>query len=92
MPYIKQERRNDLIGDIENLVYELNDLEGGCTAGDLNYTITELLNKAFKLKETPSYDKFNTLIGMLECCKLELYRRQVAIYEDIKIEENGDVF
>jgi hypothetical protein len=31
------------------------------------------------------------LIGMLECAKLELYRRSVANYEDEKILENGDV-
>jgi hypothetical protein len=28
---------------------------------------------------------------MLECCKLELYRKIAAPYEDIKIQENGDV-
>ena len=30
-------------------------------------------------------------MGVLECCKLEFYRRVAAPYEDIKIEENGDV-
>jgi len=28
---------------------------------------------------------------VLEAAKLELYRRQVAVYEDAKIFENGDV-
>jgi hypothetical protein len=31
------------------------------------------------------------VIGALENCKMELYRRKIAPYEDIKIEENGDV-
>lgn len=33
-----------------------------------------------------------TILGVLECVKLELYRRVAAPYEDRKIEENGDVF
>ena len=36
-------------------------------------------------------EKTNTeLIGCLECCKLEFYRRLAASYEDKKICENGD--
>jgi len=33
-----------------------------------------------------------TVTGVLECAKLELYRRIAAPYEDTKIEENGDVY
>ena len=29
---------------------------------------------------------------MLECAKLELYRRVAAPYEDEKIDQNGDVY
>lgn len=36
--------------------------------------------------------KKSEIIGALECCKLELYRRIAAPYEDIKIGENGDVY
>jgi len=58
------------------------------SSGQLNYMITKML-----LAQAPkSYADFNTLIGVLECCKLEMYRRAVAPYEDQKIEENGDVF
>ena len=32
------------------------------------------------------------LVGVLECAKLELYRRLAAPYEDLKIEDNGDVY
>jgi len=31
------------------------------------------------------------LVGVLECLKLELYRQQVAAYEDKAIERNGDL-
>ena len=37
------------------------------------------------------YENFNAMIGALECCKQEYYRRIIAPYEDKKIEENGDV-
>ena len=32
------------------------------------------------------------MVGVLECAKLELYRRMAAPYEDEKIEDNGDVY
>jgi hypothetical protein len=34
----------------------------------------------------------HNVVGVLECCKLELYRRLVSKYEDIKILLNGDVY
>lgn len=60
------------------------------TAGELNYAITMIV-KEF-LAENPNYQRFNDVIGALEGCKLEVYRRLVAPYEDVKIKENGDVF
>jgi hypothetical protein len=39
-----------------------------------------------------SYQTLNDVLGALEGCKLELYRRQVAPYEDKKIQANGDVY
>ena len=38
------------------------------------------------------YARINELIGVLECAKLELYRRIAVPYEDTKIAENGDVY
>lgn len=56
--------------------------------GILNYIITKLL-----LSTSPTnYYDYNSLVGVLECCKLEFYRRAVAAYENVKIKENGDVF
>jgi hypothetical protein len=58
--------------------------------GNLNYTITKIINAW--LGHTPNYAKYNEVIGVLECAKLELYRRKVSEYEDQKCRENGDVY
>jgi len=59
--------------------------------GDLNYLFT-LLIKRYLEHNGMGYGHCNDVIGALECCKLELYRRKVAPYEDLKIKENGDVY
>jgi hypothetical protein len=82
MPYIDPERRTQLYP------------EGiGCsamTSGDLNYIITTICLEY--LPTTPRYTDYNEVIGALECCKLEMYRRAVAPYEDVKIQQHGDVY
>jgi len=55
--------------------------------GQLNYFITSILHNVY----SPKYFEYNRAIGLLECIKQEYYRKVVAPYEDIKIEENGDV-
>ena len=85
MPYVTEHRRIDIDNaTVEELThwYEL-------TAGDLNYLFSRIIWAHFKKKK--SYAKANELIGALECCKLELYRRHVAPYEDSKIKSNGDL-
>ena len=42
--------------------------------------------------ERISYSRINELIGVLECAKIELYRRIAAPYEDDKSRINGDVY
>lgn len=61
------------------------------TAGELNYKLTWLIDIYFKNKGL-SYATANEVIGVLECCKLELYRRIIGPYEDLKMEENGCVY
>jgi len=39
-----------------------------------------------------NYKTLSEFIAELECAKLEIYRRQIAAYEDYKIAQNGDVF
>lgn len=61
------------------------------TAGELNYHLTKLCIWYLKHKGQ-SYQTINDIIGALEGCKLELYRRVASPYEDTKIKENGDVY
>ena len=59
-------------------------------AGELNFVLTSVVLEY--LKTHAGYASFNDAIGALECAKLELYRRMVAPYEDVKIAANGDVY
>jgi hypothetical protein len=59
-------------------------------AGELNYYLTVTCLEYLD-EQGHNYTNYNTVIGALECAKLELYRRQVVPYEEIKITENGDV-
>lgn len=79
MPYINQHERGMIDGG----------LNAG-KAGELNYQITSIVHAYLRLKGI-SYTTLNEAIGVLECAKLELYRRVVADYEDRKIAENGDL-
>jgi len=73
---------------IENLVAFLNE-EPENIAGNLNYVITAVLKRL--IAKNKKYKRMNDLIGALECCKLELYRKVCAEYEDLKETENGPV-
>jgi len=60
------------------------------SVGDLNYCITHLCHSYLKA-HGKSYTTMNDIIGVLEAAKMEFNRRIVAPYEDIKIQENGDM-
>jgi len=79
MPYIKKERRKDVI------------VSGALNAGELNYEITQIINR-YLIKKEEKYQTYNDIIGALEGAKLELYRRKIAPYEDMKKDANGDVY
>lgn len=59
--------------------------------GELNYLVTKLVD-SFLVMSGVSYTSLNAAIGVLECAKLELYRRIAAKYEDEKMSQNGDVY
>lgn len=59
--------------------------------GELNFLLTTTCLNYLDGKQS-SYQYYNDVIGALECCKLEMYRRAVAPYEDSKKEANGDVY
>lgn len=84
MPYIKQEDRSKKQELASNLADECK------SVGDLNYSISVLMHRFLESKGK-NYTNINSLIGVLECAKLELYRVIAAPYEDTKIEENGPV-
>lgn len=60
------------------------------SVGQLNYMITSLVDDWLSIGV--NYGRINEAIGVLECAKLELYRRIAAPYEDVKRAENGDVY
>jgi hypothetical protein len=86
IPYITQNRREEILPHIQKFWADCPIVE----EGEMNYIITKLLEyyRAGHYK----YSLFNKIIGLLECIKLEYYRRMLGMYEDTKKEENGDVY
>lgn len=87
MPYIKPENRKKYDTVLKELVSILKTLPPEEVDGELNYVVTKILKGVYPLR----YYHINKAIGVLECAKLEFYRRVAAPYEDIKIKESGDV-
>jgi ribosomal protein S3AE len=87
LPYIKMENRSKYKSVLENLVKILKTLPPEEIDGELNYVVTKILKEIYPLR----YFHINKAIGVLECIKLEYYRRVAAPYEDLKIKESGDV-
>jgi len=79
MPYISVEDRSSLKSREPQ------------TVGELNYTITNLLISYIQRNKL-NYETINALVGVLECAKLEMYRRLAVPYENEKIIQNGDVY
>ena len=80
MPYIDNATRRSL--DSNSIPLKI---------GELNYVITKVCLGYLTLGEL-NYQAYNEIIGVLECAKLEMYRRRVAAYEDQKCAQNGDVY
>jgi hypothetical protein len=87
LPYIKSENRKKYEKVLRELVDILKSLPPEEVDGELNFVITKILKAAYPLR----YYHINKAIGVLECIKLEFYRRVAAPYEDLKIKESGDV-
>ena len=69
----------------------MKDFTSDGRAGILNYLITNLLDTCYGPLSDAKYKDYNEAIGMLECCKLEFYRKAAAPYEDMKEKQNGKV-
>ena len=79
MPYISQMLRDDLKGR-----------SSANFPGELNYMLTLWVKDYWE--KHPNYQGINDIIGALEGCKMEFYRRIAVPYEDEKIKTNGDVY
>jgi len=91
MPYITQDRRKEIDNEINQLCSKLQQTikNEKDIPGYLNYIFTRLCSSY--IGSDIKYSRLNALIGALECCKLELYRKRIAGYEDVKEQENGKV-
>ncbi|KKN64869.1 hypothetical protein LCGC14_0487030 [marine sediment metagenome] len=88
MPYIKKDKRKMIDGIVKQLADTI------ITLGDVNYVITKLLHIIIDrdAKQTRfRYASVNSIIGVLECVKLEFYRMVIAPYENKKRMENGPI-
>lgn len=81
MPYIDKDARD-----------RVNKGQEPETPGELNYLITQTVDKYLQFKGGIRYANINEILGVLECVKLEFYRRIAAPYEDKKCDESGDVY
>lgn len=92
MPYIKQEARSKIIHALEELAFTIKDAGFSVEEmpGVLNYVISSLLN-LMRPEKGWNYYSINNTRGLIGCVGDEFYRRVAAPYEDIKIQENGDI-
>ena len=81
------DNRNKYGNILKDLVEILKTLPPEEIDGELNYVITKILKEIYPLR----YFQINKAVGVLECVKLEYYRRVAAPYEDLKIKETGDI-
>ena len=90
MPYIKKEDRDKYEHATAVIAAILAGIPSDRLGGELNFVIYSIVKKYFNLSEM-KYAKINTIMGALECSRLEVYRRLAAEYEDGAIDRNGDV-
>ncbi len=84
MPYIKKDER-------KRFDFYLDAINANVISpGEFNYCVSRLAWDMVK-RLGGNYAACNTVIGALECAKLELYRRVIAPYENDCIQRNGDI-
>lgn len=85
MPYI-----SEAIRDTIKIPYVRDD-------GQLTYVIDRMAEEMLSVKcdydwDNLKYEMIAQVVGDMECAKFEFQRRVLALYEDRKQIENGDVF
>jgi endonuclease III len=88
MPYIEKQNREKFNDLIDNVFINLDDKNW---EGELNYIFSMLIKNVLDTNQRKNYKNINAAIGVLECCKQELYRMTAAPYEDLKIIINGNL-
>ena len=61
------------------------------TPGELNYVLSQQIRSYLAMRGL-SYNCVNDIVGVLECLKMEFYRKLAGPYEDKKEIENGTVW
>lgn len=91
---VKRARKHCQMPYIEPFAREV--AEGNpTTPGELNFAIHKLIQRWLRHEaqyKALDYATWNTLMGVLECVKQEIYRRKIAPYEEAKLAKNGDVW
>lgn len=98
MPYIKKTLRDMLDPKIDDLVLVLKQIDEDSKGEDLkgatNYTLTRILLKVLgkDVSGKKRYNLINDVIGVLGCVALQYYIKWALPYEDIKKQDNGEVY
>jgi hypothetical protein len=93
MSYIVPQERGRFDSIVDELVEALTPVKYGrhFHIGELNYVVSSIIWKLWAQDVKSGYATANCIVGVLECIKQEFYRRQVAPYEDVACERNGDL-
>jgi len=86
MPYIKFNEKMKF----DKLLNKLGKQDISNT-GQLNYILTRVILLYLK-QHGAKYATVNDILGALDGCSKEFYRRFVSEYENIKAQDNGDVY
>jgi hypothetical protein len=88
MPYISRSERKQY-QEVLSTLAEIIPNDRMLRPGHINYIVSLLIEKVYGTQLR--YADHNEVVGVLNCIALEFYRRKTAPYEDIKIEEEGDL-
>ena len=94
MPYINHKEKLAYLAELAELKTAMRTSDtfslNGLPVGHLNYILSKVCLAYLDIKGE-GYQTYNDIMGALEGAKLEMYRRPIATYEDIKLEKNGDI-
>jgi len=88
VPYIARKDRAQYQKAIDELA-RLVPPDRMARPGHMNYIISLLIQRVYG--NSMRYADHNEVVGLLNCVQQEFYRRFTAPYEDVKIEQEGDL-